>query len=214
MATETAATETTATEIATHSPGKNRLSLLMIIALFVIPLLIAWLLVGRWQPGAMSNHGELLNPARPVPRLDLALSGPGERLDRSYLRGRWTLMYMGADGKCGEVCRNGLYNVRQACLALGKDRVRVQTLFAMTGEPTPELETWLQQEHAVMTRGIADSATRDFFAQAFSDRGARPGDWIYLIDPLGNLVMRYRVENNPKGILDDMKHLLKLSKIG
>jgi hypothetical protein len=121
---------------------------------------------------------------------------------------------MGADGKCGEDCREGLYNVRQAHLALGKDRVRVQTLFAMAGEPTSELETWLQQEHALMTRGIAASMTRDFFTQAFSDATARPGEWIYLIDPLGNLVMRYHVDSDPKGILDDMKHLLKLSKIG
>ncbi len=198
---------------ATRSPVRNRVFLLFIIASFVLPLLVAWLLVGQWRPTGTTNHGELLVPVQPVTYLRL-YQADGQEIQEAYLRGRWTLAYVGApaDG-CDKRCRDSLYDMRQVRLALGKDMGRVQTLFILTDTPDAALAAWVREAHAAMTVGISDVKTLDFFARAFPG-GATLGDWIYLIDPLGNLFMRYGAESNPKGILDDLKRLLQFSKIG
>jgi hypothetical protein len=61
---------------------------------------------------------------------------------------------------------------------------------------------------------VVDGQTLRFFTQAFADGSAAVGEWIYLIDPLGNLLMRYGSDANPKGMLEDLERLLKYSKIG
>lgn len=199
------------TQIATQSPTRNRVFLLFLIALFIIPLFLAWLLVGYWQPGGTVNHGELLIPAQPVPHLQVQ-QADGRLLNKAYLQGHWTLTYVGF--VCAEPCRQALYKIRQVRLALGKDMSRAQTLFMMTEKPEPRLLNWLGREHSALTAGMADAQTLRFFTQAFPDGSAAVGEWIYLIDPLGNLLMRYNIDANPKGILDDLEHLLKYSKIG
>ncbi|NJN46094.1 MAG: cytochrome oxidase assembly protein [Candidatus Competibacteraceae bacterium] len=185
--------------------------MLFIIALFAVPLALAWVLVGSVHPDSTKNHGELLNPAQPVPQLS-ARQLDGQPLTETDLRGRWNLLYV-AGTECDERCKTGLYDIRQVRVALGKDTPRSQTLFLLREAPDAELLDWLQREHASLTVGIADSQTLDFFTQAFAD-DAVLGDWIYLIDPLGNLFMRYSTTVDPKGILDDLRHLLKISKIG
>jgi hypothetical protein len=189
---------------------RNQVFLLLIVILFVAPLGLAWVLVGHWQPAATSNHGELLNPARPVPHFRMQRPD-GRLLPTAYLQDRWTLAYIGA--ACEKRCRQSLYYMRQVRLALGKDMGRVQTLFMQTQAADAALQKWLHQEHALMTTGLVDDQTLDFFTQVFPGETIL-GEWIYLIDPLGNLLMRYPSEVDPKGILEDLEHLLKYSKIG
>ena len=199
----------------TPATNRSRLSsrqqFLLLVALFAAPLLAAWLLVGHWRPAGMTHHGELLDPAQPVAYLRVRQVN-GQELNTAYLHGRWTLAYIGAG--CGERCQHGLYNMRQVRLALGKDMGRAQTLLMLSEAPGPELAEWLNREHAAMTVGVADAATLSFFGQAFAGGEAAANSWIYLIDPLGNLVMRYRTDDNPKGILEDLRRLFKYSKIG
>lgn len=193
--------------------ARNRVLLVLIIALFVLPLAAAWLLVGQWRPTGTTNHGELLNPAEPLVYLKLSRPEGGE-IDESYLRGHWTLIYVGSISEgCDRRCRESLYDLRQVRLALGKDMLRAQTLFIMADEPAASALAWLRREHQAMTAGVADARTLAIFRQAFPGGGSA-GDWLFLTDPLGNLFMRYQVGSNPKGMLDDLRHLLKLSKIG
>ena len=200
-----------ATQILSSSQGRNRLFLVVLIGLFVLPLAVAWLLVGQWRPATTSNHGELLNPAQPIAHFH-AQGFDGQIFDVRFLQKRWTLAYLGS-GPCDEHCERSLYNMRQVRLALGKDINRVQTLYLMHETPTAERLEWLQREHSAMTAGIADAATIDFFRRAFPNASSGR-HWVFLSDPFGNLVMRYSVDENPKGILEDLKRLLKFSKIG
>ncbi|HXH02630.1 MAG TPA: hypothetical protein VNN09_04850, partial [Candidatus Competibacteraceae bacterium] len=84
--------------------NRQRLCLLLLIALFLLPLLAASWLVGYWRPTATTNHGELLATARPVVPFTVTRSG-GTALAADYLRRRWTLAYLGAAGECGQPCR-------------------------------------------------------------------------------------------------------------
>ena len=202
------------TQMPADPKTRNRFYLLLIFALFVVPLTLAWLLVDKWRPGGTVNHGELLNPPRQVSQLQLYRPTGGD-IDGGFFRGRWTLVYLGAP--CDERCHQGLYNIRQVRLALGKDMQRAQTLFIMTGPPEAALLPWLKQEHPNLTAGVADKQTLDLFTQAFPGATAVPGEWIYLVDPLGNLFMRYRLSADPvtnKGILTDLQRVLNYSTIG
>ncbi|MBE2293472.1 MAG: cytochrome oxidase assembly protein [Phycisphaerales bacterium] len=190
---------------------RQRLLLLLIIACFVLPLLAAWLLVDHWRPTGSAQHGQLLNPAR---SLDLQF----DRVDRQQvenetLRGRWVLVYVGVAGQCDPRCQTALYDLRQVRLALGRDMDRVVTLLLLDRMPEDGLGWWLATEYVTLLIGVADSRTRDSLSQPFG-QPSPSGDEFYLLDPLGNLLMRYPVTVDPRGVLKDLKRLLRLSKIG
>ncbi len=191
---------------------RQRVALLAIIACFLLPLAAAWLLIGHWRPDGSVQHGELLNPARPV---DLQLAGMdgGHFNTATKLRGQWVLAYIGSATVCEARCRAGLYDIRQVRLALGKDMDRVKTLLVLNGMPASTFRQWLATEHPAMTVGIADAVNRNNLTAAFAQPGPE-GEWLYLLDPLGNLLMRYPVDIEPRGLLKDLQRLLKWSKIG
>ena len=191
---------------------RPRLMLLFIIACFAVPLAAAGWLVGRWTPSGTVQHGELLTPARPVKELRF-ISLDERRLDATALHGRWALAYVGSAEGCDIGCRTALYNVRQVRLALGKDRERVNTLLLLEETPAPALRQWLADQYATLLVGVADRAARAELVGAFPTPGAM-GGWIYLLDPLGNLLMRYPVASEPRGMFKDLQRLLRLSKVG
>lgn len=191
---------------------RPRLMLLFIIACFAVPLATAWWLVGHWTPAGTGQHGELLHPARPLPAprfTPLDDGGP----DGTALRGHWGLVYVGSATACRASCQTALYDLRQVRLALGKDMGRVKTVLLLDDVPVPGLRQWLATEHAAMVVGVADLAARTELTGAFPTPGVA-GEWIYLLDPLGNLLMRYPVGGEPRGMLEDLRRLLRLSKIG
>ncbi|NJM11086.1 MAG: hypothetical protein HC889_03535 [Synechococcaceae cyanobacterium SM1_2_3] len=192
---------------------RQRLTLLFIIACFAIPLATAWLLVGRWQPGSSVQHGELLNPAQPLKQLRF-VSLEGQPLNSTALSGRWVMIYASSAHQCESACKTALYDMRQVRIALGKDIERVKTLLLLDGLPDAGLRQWLTAEHAAMMVGVADVTTRSEFDTAFSSSPETARQWIYLLDPLGNLLMRYPVAVEPRGMLKDLQRLLRLSKIG
>lgn len=189
---------------------RSRMLLLLITACFAVPLVVAAVLVQFWRPGGSGAHGDLLDTARPMP--DLVLRQAGDPLSvRELFDRRWTLLYW-LPATCDQSCEQSLYYMRQVRLALGKDADRVQTVLATDDAPTETLSGWLAREHAAMQLTEADGHLPAFLAESFA-AGTAEG-WIYVIDPLGNLLMRYASDSEPGDILDDLKHLLKLSRIG
>lgn len=191
---------------------RQRSMLLFIVACFAVPLATAWLLIGRWQPEGSVHHGQLLNPARPLAQLRFTALDD-RSADGTAPQGRWVLIYVGSATECDASCRTALYAMRQVRLALGKDMGRVKTLLLLDGVPDAGLRQWLAAEHSATTVGVADTATRTELNGAFGPTAAEERS-IYLVDPLGNLLMRYPVAVEPRGMLKDMKRLLSLSNIG
>ena len=205
--------------------ARQRRALVALGLLFLAPLALAFLLYygSSWRPGNRVNHGDLVDPPVPLPELALPLAGAsGAPADTSpaFLRGKWTLLYRGP-GNCPERCRTDLYNTRQVRAALGPDRERVQRVFLAEGACDVE---WLRSQHAdlITVQSGADAAP----LIAALRRGNAPGsdriqadrvdpaDRVYLIDPLGNLMMSYAADARPKGMLEDLKKLLRLSHVG
>lgn len=182
-----------------------RLHLALIAAVFFGPLVIAaWLYYGGFFAESLgrSNHGALLEPI-----LNL-----GEELPESSLHGHneggWVLLYANA-GACSDACRDALYTIRQTRKMLGKERDRVQRVF-LHGSTPPDT-VFLAAEHPGLI--TIEDAGLDGLLE--NKRPAElPAGGYYLIDPLGNLVLYFRPNIEPADMVDDIKHLLRLSRIG
>jgi hypothetical protein len=186
----------------------GRLQLILIGTVFLGPMLLAWLLYdpdGGWMPEGSTAHGELIEPVKLVP--DSSLSMPREEQDSPY-PGSWTLAHVG-NGTCDETCMKSLYKTRQVRKSLGKEDRRVQRIFFLTDE-TP-LDPAIAEHHPGLKIIAADQALTDEFITAIA-----PYDtWdIFLVDPLGNLIMRFTPGTGMKDMFKDLQKLLKVSQIG
>jgi len=188
--------------------NKGRRTLLLLALVFLGPMGIAMALYYtgfQWRPQGSTEHGELYQPPRPLPELDLQLLGEGG--GNAGLRGKWTFIYAGP-GDCATACREALVEMRQVRRALGRDMERVQRLYLVTGGE-PDL-AWLATEHPGLDVAAGGEATNAVL-QAI---GEAPAGSIFLADPLGNLVMRYPAGTGMKGMHQDLQRLLKISTIG
>ncbi len=192
---------------------RSRLRLVGLAALFFVPLLLAfWLYYGTsWRPAGGAQHGELIDPARPLPSAGLARAD-GTRTEADFLRGDWQLVYVGG-GACAPPCREALVKARQVRLALDKDVNRVRRVFLYSGA-APDLE-YLASEHPdLVAASVDDEAGRTVLAAFPPDPPPLSAGHLYIVDPLGNLMMRYPADASPRAILTDLERLLRLSHIG
>jgi cytochrome oxidase Cu insertion factor (SCO1/SenC/PrrC family) len=187
--------------------------------MFFAPLGVAFYLYyghGAWHPGGRVNAGDLIEPPRPLPSLALPLQSSGET-DSNFLRRKWTLLYV-QQGPCAERCRTSLYETRQVRLALDRDMNRVQRVFIADGDCCDFQFLHEQHPDLIAVRMSPAAAPLLAFLPRGAGNGSGGGDAnaqrIYLIDPLGNLMMSYAPDAKPKGMLEDMKRLLRLSQIG
>ncbi len=205
------------TPMADPQRRRGRRQLLLLASLFFVPLLVAfWLYYGggNWRPAGGTNQGDLVDPAVPLPAVSLARPD-GTRTAADFLQGKWTIAYLG-DGACDERCRKALYLSRQSWIALNKDMDRVQRVFLATG---PDVDAgFLAAEHADLLVALvgADTDSKALLDQFPAYDGIAPtaAGRLYLIDPLGNLVLSYSAAAPDKALLADVKKLLRLSHIG
>jgi cytochrome oxidase Cu insertion factor (SCO1/SenC/PrrC family) len=166
-----------------------RLKLGLVFAACAAPFVLGWLAYElRWISGPTGNYGELI-----APRL---VGGP-----LTPLRGKWVLVTFDA-AACGPACEQKLYVVRQVRRAQGKDMERIERLWVLTdaGKPRPEVLAAIEGAHV-----SSDAAA----AKAFPDTSG-----IYLVDPAGNLMMRFPAAPDPAKLIKDLQRLLKYSGLG
>ena len=195
---------------------RGRRQLLALAALFFVPLAIAfWMYYGPtgWRPAGDASKGDLIDPARPLPEIALPTMDGGTTAP-AFLRGKWTMLYVG-DGLCDERCRKALYLTRQSRIALNKDMDRVQRVLLVTDRCCDR--AFLAAEHPDMVVARVEDAASAALLGPFPVYGGVPlaaAGRIYLVDPLGNLLMSYAPDAPDKALLTDVKKLLRLSHIG
>jgi hypothetical protein len=173
--------------------------------LFAGPLLTAfWLYYGAesLQPAGRTNHGVLLEP---IVDLDEITTNPA--WDEA-VRERWALLYAN-DGECDGPCREALYTLRQSRLMLGQDMGRMVRVF-LHGEAPPD-RVFLEERHQGLITLEDRALQREL--ETIRPSGQAAGGY-YLVDPLGNLVMYFPPDIVPGDMVDDIEHLLELSRIG
>jgi cytochrome oxidase Cu insertion factor (SCO1/SenC/PrrC family) len=178
--------------------------------LFVLPLAIAFFTYygTAWRPAGHVNHGTLISPARPLPAVALPQVSLGAPAATPW-RGKWSLVYVG-DGACDSACRQALYLMRQTRLALNTDMTRIARVFLVSGGCCAG--EFLAREHAGLI--VLDASTADGQVLLREFPASERAHTLFIVDPLGNLMMRYDARENPRGLLEDLKKLLRLSQIG
>jgi len=195
---------------------RNQRTLILLLAAFLIPVFGAYLMYLNVQssgPGSTKNHGTLVRPARPITPFELnTLSG--DRFGQQQLTGKWTLVYLG-QGECAEACRSNLAKMQQGRLAQGKEMVRIQLLYVVTSE-SAMMGTLSEQYKPLMVVTGGQAPISDFTGvfQISSDEQVLDMQRVYLVDPLGNLMMRYENGFELSGLIKDLELLLKTSHIG
>ena len=196
---------------------RSRLTLILLGVLFVGPLIGAWILYSAgMRPGVTTNYGTLVMPTTPLPKLELR-TATGEAQPELML-GRWSLVQLGGE-TCDSACSDRLVSSRQVRLALGAagvEKDRVQLVFIVpTAEAAVAAMAQLHESHKLLhivaDIGTAGQRATDVFKP--SDPQA-----VYLVDPNGNWLMSYQNQESAdafqRGLLKDLKKLLRLSSIG
>jgi hypothetical protein len=190
------------------SRRRGRRVLLVLAAMFLLPVAVAFTLYyGKlWRPAGSASKGELITPARP---LHVAgLREPNGTAAGDVLQGKWTLLYIG-DGACDPACRQALVFGRQSRLALNNEMTRVQRVFLATGNCCAT-EYFAAEHPGLLALDASSPEAQALLAQFPADRSHS----LFIVDPLGNLMMRHDASQTTKGLLSDLKKLLKLSHIG
>jgi cytochrome oxidase Cu insertion factor (SCO1/SenC/PrrC family) len=192
---------------------RNRTQLLLLAALFFGPLLAAfglYFVVPQWAPQSRVNYGELVNPARPLPEVELR-DAQGERLEQTPMQGLWDYVYLG-QADCDARYEEKLFEIRQVHTLLNDKRERVRRVYvAPDVAAAARAQAQLEKMHPDMLIVVDDGTLAGFFGG--SDPQVDP-QALYLIDPLGNWLMTYPQSAEYKGILKDIKRLLRISQIG
>ncbi len=194
---------------------RGRLKLSLIITVFFLPQIIAALLYfGGWRPHKFVNHGQLIRPVRPIAEVSLQTLD-GKMLRFSALRGKWLMVYFGP-AKCGSTCKQDLYKMRQVRLAEGDNADRVRRMFVVTNDQDINDLRMILQEYPGMHVITGPAAAVAFLAGQFTLNGIFPqsSNRIYVVDPLGNLMMSYPSDADPEGMRKDLARLLQVSQVG
>jgi hypothetical protein len=190
---------------ATEDRRRGRRIAFVVLALCAAPTVAAWLAYFVWQPQSRLNYGELVGAQLLAdPRLS-DMDGKPFRL--SQLRGKWVILQVDS-GSCGEPCQRNLAYMRQLRIGQGKDMDRIERVWLLTDHVAPGAGLLREFEGTRVARA-AGSAILARFPPA-------PGasDHIYLIDPLGNLMLRFPSDPDPRRMSNDLARLLRASRIG
>lgn len=188
----------------------GRRNFLLLASLFFVPFLAAaWLYYSSaWRP-ALSAHGDLIDPPLLLPAIALSLPDGGMASPEA-LRGAWSLVYL-AENSCAEACTKSLAELGRVRLALDKDATRVRRVLLHAGGccargfPGPGDED-------LLVLGATGAGGEAFLA--LFPRAPYGTPSVYIIDPLGNLMMRHAATDGADGLLKDLERLLRLSSIG
>lgn len=187
---------------------RARLKMLAILLVCAAPVIASYLAYYVIKPSGRVNYGALIEPQRDLSALPVApLDGAATSL--AHYRGKWLLVAI-APGACDKACTDHLYALRQIRLTTGKDRDRIERVLLVDDAGTPSAEVMTEYEGTVVARVQPSLVERSFPAE----EGARPSDHLYVIDPLGNLMMRFPRNVDLNRMKKDVAKLLRASRIG
>ncbi|MBD8743093.1 hypothetical protein [Pseudomonas simiae] len=182
----------------TSDRRKGRWQLILILMMVIGPMALATFMykLQFWVPQSRSYHGEMIGNGQT--RADIGVQADEQR---------WQLLVT-APTACAADCQQLVYLARQLQISLGRDASRASHALASAQPVSAEYEAKLKVEYPQLQRYSLDLST-------FTKHAAAPGDaQLWIVDPHGNLVLRYDAKVKGKDLLNDLRLLLKLSNIG
>ncbi len=189
-----------------------RLALVVIAALFIVPLVAAWLMyagVIDYSPAKTRNLGTLVRPPVPISLNGLSLAGSAEKAPED-LEDHWIVLYAVPE-PCDTACIEAVTSLRQVHRAAGRNQSRIRLLAASDGDfDSGQLESIYP---AIFVANIQDGGLAAALRDVAAVNGGQVENSVYLIDPLGNIMLFYAAGFDPNDLKKDLKRLLTWSKL-
>ncbi|HEY1150217.1 MAG TPA: cytochrome C oxidase subunit I [Pseudoduganella sp.] len=187
----------------------GRMKMLAVLAVCAAPIAASYFTYYVIKPEGRNNYGALIDPRQyPIPAMaSKQLDGTPARLE-DY-KGKWIMLKVGGSD-CQQECQDMLFAMRQLRTMQGKEMERIERVWLITDEQPLETMLLRVNDGTHMLRAPADAVAKWLPVE----EGAKLDQHIYLIDPLGNLMMRFPKNADPQKVKKDMAKLLKASAIG
>nr|WP_245909496.1 hypothetical protein [Sphaerotilus hippei] len=187
---------------------RGRLKMLAVLALCAAPVIASYLTYYVIRPETRNNYGQLIQPSRslPPPSALRLTDAQGRSVLPSSLRGQWLLVVV-ADGRCDNRCEDRLYAQRQLRETLGREKERMDRVWLVTGDAAPRAELMPALAGAAVLQ--ADRAQVAAWLQAAP--GQVLEDHLYLVDPMGEWMLRFPAQPDPPRAKRDLERLLRAS---
>ena len=199
---------TASAPVSAQALRRARLKMLAILLVCAAPVIASYFAYYVIKPSGRVNYGALIEPQRDLSALQMA-GLDGTRSSIAQLRGKWLLVAI-EPGDCDKACTDRLYALRQIRLTTGKDRDRIERVLLVTGDGAPPAQVMAEYEGTVVARVQAALVEQGFPAED----GALASEHLYVIDPLGNLMMRFPRNVDLNRMKKDIAKLLRASRIG
>jgi cytochrome oxidase Cu insertion factor (SCO1/SenC/PrrC family) len=187
------------------TPRTRKRKLLLLMTLMIAPIALSYLLFFWGAPSGRVNYGELIE-VKVLP--DIALrKTDGVTFNISQLRGKWIMLVVDS-GMCDESCRKKLYFMRQVRLMQKTKMERIERVWLIDDDKIPKSGILKDFKGTVLINAKGSEMLKAIPAKISQH------DHIYMIDPLGNLMMRFPKDVDPSRMAKDLKRLLKISQIG
>lgn len=196
-------------EAVLEEPQRSNMALWVLVASFFIPAILAYGYFFFGDRPAIKSNGTLIIPIIDIHTLGIT-NKSGEELTEQQLTPNWRLTYF-AGSSCDQTCQKTLYNMRQINIGMGKYQDRVSHGIIHLAAPDNAFLALLKNEHKTADNIYADA--NNITALAKLDANPEKMESIYLIDPLGNIMMHFPKELEPKLIRKDLNKLLKVSRL-
>lgn len=183
---------------------------MVIFAMSIVPFGIAWYLAqnpDKLQLG--TNNGELITPPQVTAASDFTGKDTFSAENIHELSGHWILVSPQA-GACEEVCRDALYKSHQLTLMMGKDIARIRRLALLLDSSVQLPAQW--QDDARLLKALPSTALQEKLQKLLGQ--PVPSGSLLIMDPLGNLMMKYAPGFDPYKVRNDLSKLLRISQIG
>lgn len=186
----------------------GRLKMLLVLAVCAAPVVASYLTYFVLRPEGRTNYGALIQPSRSMPTLPLRTLD-GQAVDAATLHGQWLLLALGP-AQCPGDCQKHLYMQRQLREMLGRERDRVDKLWLITdaAEVPAPLRAALKADPTLQVLRVP----REMLAAWLQPEAGRAlEDHLYLVDPMGEWMMRMPADPDPAKVKRDLERLLRAS---
>ena len=191
------------------SNKRNPYAVWFVVIAFVAPVVLAYTIFFLVDVKSFSNHGEILNPIVHIE--DFKLEDESKLLiPKDKLTYKWRLIsFLSKD--CDEACQTRLYDVRQIHTSLGKNKHRVLRMFVHLEPAGQALNKLIEETHPNIIHVYGNEQD---IVNAIGNNATITNNETYIMDPMGNVMMRFTQEQPSKDFLYDLRKLLKASQIG
>lgn len=197
---------------------KNKRIMVLLFAMFVAPILFAVYIFNTDPSGtyATKNRGNLITPAVILNNIELEYIDNKKSYKLVEQEHQWLMVFIGA-GECDVNCKRQLVVMRQTRLAQGGEFTRVNRLYVIQDKQSEKFMKEVKAFHPDMdivtgSKAQLENVTTQFTLADKVDVGK--SNRIYIVDPIGNLMMYYELDASASDIAKDLTRLLKVSQMG